>query len=196
MIEATIAPGRNGREASVRKRYSAAARAKEDSLCCPVSYTREYLDVIPEEILQRDYGCGDPTPHVRRGETVLDLGSGGGKICYILSQVVGSDGRVIGVDCNQEMITLARRYREQVADRLGYSNVDFRYGLIQDLALDLEELADEAAGLKIDDPQDWIALRQLEQRLRHEQPMITDERSPGIPGRASCRDRRVPSVLP
>ncbi len=175
MIEATIAPGRNGREAYVRERYSAAARAKENSLCCPVSYSREYLDVIPEEILERDYGCGDPTPHVRRGETVLDLGSGGGKICYILSQVVGPEGQVIGVDCNHEMITLARRFREQVADRLGYNNVDFRYGLIQDLALDLETLAGEAAGLKIDVPQDWIALRQLEQRLRHEQPMVTNE---------------------
>ena len=50
MIEATIAPGRNGREASVRQRYSAAARSKEDALCCPVSCSREYLDVIPEEI--------------------------------------------------------------------------------------------------------------------------------------------------
>lgn len=175
MIQATIGTGGNGREASVRQRYSSAARAKEDSLCCPVTYSREYLDVIPEEILERDYGCGDPTPYARAGDTVLDLGSGGGKACYILSQVVGSDGRVVGVDCNREMLALARQYRDQVAERLGYSNVEFRCGLIQDLALDLETLAREAAGLEISDPQDWIALRQLEQRLRHEQPMIVDE---------------------
>ena len=175
MIQATISPGGNGREASVRQRYSRAANAKEDALCCPVSYSQEYLDVIPEEILERDYGCGDPTPYARNGDTVLDLGSGGGKTCYILSQVVGPKGRVVGVDCNREMLAIARGYREQVAERLGYGNVNFRCGLIQDLALDLETLASEAAGLEIADPQDWIALRQLEQRLRHEQPMIADE---------------------
>ena len=175
MIEVTTASNRNGREAFVRQRYSAAARAKEDALCCPVSYSREYLDVIPEEILERDYGCGDPTPCVRSGDTVLDLGSGGGKACYILSQVVGPKGQVIGVDCNREMLTLARQYRDQVADQLGHSNVDFRCGLIQDLALDLELLASEAAGLKLGDPQDWRARRQLEQRLRHEQPMGADD---------------------
>ncbi len=168
-------PGRNGREASVHTRYSAAAGQTEPALCCPVTYSREYLGVIPKEILERDYGCGDPTPYVRAGETVLDLGAGGGKACYILSQVVGPHGRVVGVDCNQEMIGLARRHREQVAAQLGYGNVEFRYGLIQDLALDLELLAEEAAGLKIDGPQDWIALRQLEQRLRHERPMVADE---------------------
>jgi len=175
MIKATTALTRHGREASVRQRYSAAARAKEDALCCSVSYSPKYLEAIPEEILERDYGCGDPTPYARRGETVLDLGSGGGKACYILSQVVGPEGQVIGVDCNREMLALARGCREKVAERLGYSNVDFRCGLIQDLALDLETLASEAAGLEIADPQDWIALRQLEQRLRHEQPMIADE---------------------
>ncbi len=171
----TMIPGRNGREASVHTRYSAAAGQTEPALCCPVRYSREYLEVIPKEILERDYGCGDPTPYVREGETVLDLGAGGGKVCYILSQVVGPQGRVVGVDCNQEMIALARRYREQVAAELGYGNVEFRYGLIQDLALDLESLAQEASGLKISDPQDWIALRQVEQRLRHERPMVADE---------------------
>ena len=72
------------------------------------------------------------------------------------------------------MITLARGYRKQIADQLGYSNVDFRYGLIQDLALDLEALAREAKGLKIDGPDDWIELRQLEQRLRLESQMVAD----------------------
>ena len=142
-MAATVSVGNNGREAAVAKRYSAAAREREPALCCPVQYRREYLQAIPEEILQRDYGCGDPTPYVREGETVLDLGSGGGKVCYILSQVVGPEGRVIGVDCNQEMIELARRHRDTVARRIGYANVDFRYGLIQDLALDLELLARE-----------------------------------------------------
>ncbi len=174
MITNTL-PSGNGREASVHTRYSAAAGHTELSLCCPVTYSREYLGVIPKEILERDYGCGDPTPYVRAGETVLDLGAGGGKVCYILSQVVGPHGRVVGVDCNQEMITLARSHREQVAAKLGYGNVEFRYGLIQDLALDLELLSEEAAGLRIDSPGDWISLRHLEQRLRHERPMVADE---------------------
>ncbi|MBC7350758.1 MAG: methyltransferase domain-containing protein [Thermogutta sp.] len=165
----------NGKETAVARRYSAAARQTEAALCCPVDYRREYLDIIPEEILQRDYGCGDPTPYVQEGETVLDLGSGSGKTCYILAQVVGPQGRVIGVDCNPEMLALARRHRHTVAEWLGYANVEFRYGLIQDLALDLELLARQTRGLAIDTPEQWITLRQIEQRLWHEQPMIPDE---------------------
>ncbi|MBC7337695.1 MAG: methyltransferase domain-containing protein, partial [Clostridia bacterium] len=165
----------NGKETAVARRYSAAARQTEAALCCPVDYRREYLDIIPEEILQRDYGCGDPTPYVQEGETVLDLGSGSGKTCYILAQVVGPQGRVIGVDCNPEMLALARRHRHTVAEWLGYANVEFRYGLIQDLALDLELLARQTRGLAVDTPEQWITLRQIEQRLRHEQPMIPDE---------------------
>ncbi len=80
----------------------------------------------PEEILQRDYGCGDPTPYVREGETVVDLGSGGGKVCYVLSQVVGPRGRVIGVDFNRDMIALARSHQDAVAKRIGFANVEFR----------------------------------------------------------------------
>jgi ubiquinone/menaquinone biosynthesis C-methylase UbiE len=171
----TATSSRNDREANVARRYSAAAQAQEPSLCCPVQYRREYLDVVPREILDRDYGCGDPTPYVHEGETVLDLGAGGGKVCYILSQVVGAQGRVIGVDCNREMISLARQYREEVATQIGYANVEFRYGLIQDLALDLEQLAEETQGLRIESPQDWLDLRRVEQRLRHERPMIPDD---------------------
>ncbi len=114
-----MSPSRNNREASVSERYSTAAQSREEALCCPVQYPHEYLDAVPQEILDRDYGCGDPTPFVRQRETVLDLGSGGGKLCYILAQIVGPEGRVIGVDSNREMITLARRYRSEVAARIG-----------------------------------------------------------------------------
>lgn len=174
-MTSTSTPSRNNREASVAERYSAAAQAREAALCCPVQYRQKYLDAVPREILERDYGCGDPTPYVREGETILDLGSGGGKVCYILSQVVGPQGRVIGVDCNREMISLARRHREEVAGRIGFANAEFRCGLIQDLALDLERLASETRGLKIETPQDWLDLRLIEQRLRHESPMIADD---------------------
>ena len=95
-------------ESAVRQRYSSAAEAREPALCCPVDYDRRYLEVIPQEVIDRDYGCGDPSKYVRQGETVLDLGSGGGKICFIASQVVGESGAVIGVDMNDDMLALAR----------------------------------------------------------------------------------------
>jgi len=164
-----------GPEKSVRERYSSAAHAVEPSLCCSVRYDAKYLAVIPQEIIERDYGCGDPTPFVRPGDTVLDLGSGGGKVCYIAAQLAGPQGRVIGVDCNLEMLALARRHRAGVAERLGFSNVEFRCGMIQDLRLDLDLLADELARQPVHDQQTWLELRGTEERLRRERPMIADE---------------------
>lgn len=60
-------------EQAVRRRYTAGARAPENALCCPTSYDPALLEAIPQEVLARDYGCGDPTRHLRPGETVLDL---------------------------------------------------------------------------------------------------------------------------
>jgi len=162
-------------EAAVRARYSDAARAREAALCCPVRYDARYLEVIPGEILERDYGCGDPTGYVRPGETVLDLGSGGGKACYIAAQVVGPEGHVIGVDCNAEMLDLARRHRRAIAERLGFANVEFRCGLIQDLRLDLDRLADELCERPVRTQADWLQLRRTEDRLRSEEPLVADE---------------------
>ena len=76
-------------EEAVRQRYSNAANQADADLCCPVEYDSKFLDVIPQEILERDYGCGDPSRYVRQGEVVLDLGSGCGKICYIAALVSG-----------------------------------------------------------------------------------------------------------
>lgn len=162
-------------EASVYQRYAAAAGAVEPALCCPVQYSAELLDVIPQEIIERDYGCGDPTPYVRAGETVLDLGSGGGKLCYIAAQVVGPEGRVIGVDCNREMLALARKHAGVVAERIGFANVDFRYGLIQDLGLDLDQLAVELSNHPVRDPAGYLALRHVEERLRRDQPLVAND---------------------
>src|SRR5207247_3132147 len=113
-------------EGAVRQRYSQASQSKVEALCCPVEYDRQFLKVIPDEVIERDYGCGDPSRHLRRGETVLDLGSGTGKICFIASQVVGPQGRVIGVDMTDEMLAVARRNAPTVAQRIGYSNVEVR----------------------------------------------------------------------
>ena len=132
----------NDIEIAVRSRYGAAARLKEEALCCPVEYDRQYLKILPDEIIERDYGCGDPSRFVTAGETVLDLGSGGGKICYIASQIVGESGRVIGVDTNKEMLALANKYRGEMARKIGYGNVEFLSGKIQNLKVNLN-LVDE-----------------------------------------------------
>ena len=57
-----------------------AAKQREATLCCPVDYNPAYLEAIPTEVIERDYGCGDPSRYIREGEVVLDLGSGTGKI--------------------------------------------------------------------------------------------------------------------
>ena len=97
-------------EAAVKDRYSAASEEREQALCCPVNYEEKYLKVLPQELIDRDYGCGDPSQYVNEGETVLDLGSGGGKICYIASQIVGPSGKVIGVDMNPAMCRKAKAH--------------------------------------------------------------------------------------
>jgi len=161
-------------EESVYNRYAGAAQAVETELCCPVNYDPQYLEILPAEILERDYGCGDPSAFVKPGETVVDLGSGGGKICYIASQIVGSEGRVIGVDCNEEMLSLARKYQQEIGDKVGYHNVEFHRGLIQDLKLDLDRLSAQLQVHPVNDYNSWLNLRQIEDRLRKESPMIVD----------------------
>jgi SAM-dependent methyltransferase len=159
-------------ESAVRQRYAAAAQQREAALCCPINYDRRYLEAIPAEVIERDYGCGDPSKHVRPGETVLDLGSGTGTICFIASQVVGPTGRVIGVDMTDEMLALARRNAPIVAQRLGYSNVEFRKGRIQDLVLDLERLDAELKSRPIADANAFLAALELADDLRVRAPLV------------------------
>src|SRR6266704_5690760 len=158
-------------ENAVKRRYSAAAQAKVEALCCPVAYDRRYLEVIPSEILERDYGCGDPSQYLRPGETVLDLGSGAGKICFIAAQIVGPAGKVIGVDMTDEMLEVASRNAPVVAERLGYANVEFHKGRIQDLGLDLRQLDAELKKRPITDAASFLAADELAQELRVRQPL-------------------------
>jgi arsenite methyltransferase len=162
-------------EQSVRQRYEAAAQEAEPALCCPVEYNPEYLAAIPEEIIQRDYGCGDPSKHVAPGDRVLDLGSGGGKICYIAAQIVGSEGQVVGVDRNDQMLALARKYQQPMAERLGFSNTEFRKGSIQDLALDLETFESYLAQNPISSSSDWLRAEAHAQKLRETSPLVADD---------------------
>ena len=162
-------------EASVLNRYGNAAREVESCLCLPVSYDQALLKVIPQEILEKDYGCGDPSRHIHEGETVLDLGSGSGKACYILSQIVGAEGKVIGVDFNPPMLELARKYQETIGDRLGYHNVEFRRGKIQDLGTNLELVDQFLQANPVRSVADVAKLEEFENRIRREQPLVPDE---------------------
>jgi ubiquinone/menaquinone biosynthesis C-methylase UbiE len=159
----------------VRERYTAAAQAREEKLCCPVDYDPQHLKVIPDEVLERDYGCGDPSRYVREGDTVLDLGSGSGKVCFIAAQLAGPDGRVIGVDANDEMLALARRAAPVVAERVGFANVELRRGRIQDLALDLDRLDAWLGDHPVKNAADLLALESEQARLRREAPLVVDE---------------------
>lgn len=124
----------------VSDRYAQAAAAGEQ-MCCPTSY--DFADLktfIPEEVLKISYGCGTPAglKTVRPGETVLDIGSGGGIDCFEASRLVGSSGQVIGIDMTETMLEISRHNAPIVASNLGFvsSNVDFRKGTADALPVD------------------------------------------------------------
>jgi ubiquinone/menaquinone biosynthesis C-methylase UbiE len=177
MVDATSAGSRSAAdvEAAVLQRYGNAAQEVEACLCLPVSYDRALLKVIPDEILDKDYGCGDPSRHIRAGETVLDLGSGSGKACYIIAQIVGAQGKVIGVDFNPPMLELARKYQKSIGDKLGYHNVEFRRGKIQDLKTDLDLVDDYLRSNPVRSVADLARLKEVEDEIRRERPLVADE---------------------
>jgi arsenite methyltransferase len=111
----------------------------------------------------------------REGETVVDLGSGTGKICFIAAQIVGSKGKIICVDMTDEMLEVARRNAPIVAERIGYANVEFRKGRIQDLALDLELLDRELKQSAIADAASFLAADELAEELRCKHPLIASD---------------------
>ena len=124
----------------VSERYAKAARTGEQ-MCCPTSYDMGHLKTfIPEEVLTISYGCGTPAglKTVQAGETVLDIGSGGGIDCFEASRLVGPAGRVIGIDMTDTMLDIARKNAAVVAANLGYasSNVEFRKGLADAMPVD------------------------------------------------------------
>ena len=158
----------------VRDRYAAGAKTREEALCCPVDYDTSLLKVIPKEVIERDYGCGDPSRYVRPGETVLDLGSGSGKICFIAAQIVGPSGKVIGIDMTPEMLDLARRSAPEVARAIGYANTEFKRGTIQDLRTDLDALDTLLAANPVKSAADYQAIQVEIEKLRQTAPLIPD----------------------
>ncbi len=124
----------------VSERYARAA-ATGQQMCCPTSYDFEDLkSFIPEEVLKISYGCGTPAglKTVCPGETVLDIGSGGGIDCFEASRLVGPSGRVIGIDMTDTMLEIARRNAPIVAANLDYAsaNVEFRKGMADAMPVD------------------------------------------------------------
>ncbi len=162
-------------ERAVHDRYERAAQSREPALCCPIEYDPEYLKAIPHEVIERDYGCGDPSRYVMEGDAVLDLGSGGGKSCFVAAQIAGPKGHVIGIDMNQAMLDLARRAAPVVAERIGYANVRFHRARIQDLRLDVDRVDAWLRGQPVGDASELSAFEEWTDRLRCNDPLVPDE---------------------
>jgi len=149
-VQTIMASAKEIKEA-VKERYTAIAESKshgcgcgsEESGCCGggdprqaaelIGYNVEELEDIPEEAML-GLGCGSPVAHVglKPGETVLDLGSGGGIDVFLAAKKVGAKGSVIGVDMNETMIKRAG----EAAEEYGFENVEFRLGEIEELPVE------------------------------------------------------------
>lgn len=124
---------------AVKEKYSQIALENKqgccgDSQCCDeVSFVGEKYDTLKGYNPDADLGlgCGLPTQYakLKEGDTVLDLGSGAGNDCFIARSIVGESGKLIGVDMAEPMIELAKKN----AANMGYDNMDFRLGEIEDL---------------------------------------------------------------
>jgi arsenite methyltransferase len=107
-----------------------------DDSCCSSStfYSADLIEKLPEDIANFSLGCGDPVTlaGLRPGETVVDLGSGGGLDCFLAARQVGESGKVIGIDMTPEMLERARA----AALKIGVDNVEFRHGFLEDLPVE------------------------------------------------------------
>ena len=126
----------------VQDYYGKILKTKNDlqtSACCAAdtmpAYLRPYLKNIHEEVQSRFYGCASMFPPSLYGKTVVDLGCGSGRDCYLLAQVVGADGMVIGIDMTDEQLAVARKHIDFHTKNFNLKkpNVDFRKGWIEDL---------------------------------------------------------------
>jgi ubiquinone/menaquinone biosynthesis C-methylase UbiE len=133
--------GKKGLE-SVKEYYGKVLQTNQDlktSACCTAdtmpAYLRDILKDVHDEVKDKFYGCGSPLPMALEGKTVLDLGSGSGRDCFILSKLVGPTGRVIGVDMTDEQLDVARKHVDYHTKKFGYCepNLMFKKGYIEDL---------------------------------------------------------------
>jgi MoaA/NifB/PqqE/SkfB family radical SAM enzyme/SAM-dependent methyltransferase len=124
--------------AKVREFYRAAAETPQAGLCCPTRYDDAAVAHIPQDILDRFYGCGSPmsAAGIQAGETVVDLGSGAGIDVFIAARLVGPEGRAIGVDMTERMLAVALENTPKVAAALGYDVVEFREGFLEQIPIE------------------------------------------------------------
>lgn len=117
--------------------YGDAAETPQPALCCPESYPLQDSAHIPQEVLDISYGCGSPVglAGIQEKEVMVDLGSGGGIDCFIAAKRVGSEGRVVGIDMTDRMLKQAKQAKEKVVKSLGYDNVDFKKGYLEEIPL-------------------------------------------------------------
>lgn len=132
----------NKQYSDVKDYYSKVLESKKDlktSACCPAEalpkHIRSFAAKVAPEIIEKFYGCGVPLPSALEGKTVLDLGCGTGRDAYILAQLVGESGQVIGVDMTDEQLATANRYLSEHMDSFGFNkpNTSFVQGYIEDL---------------------------------------------------------------
>ncbi len=126
---------------SIQDYYGQVLQSSSDlqtSACCLAEKLPPHviaaLKNVHEEVKDRFYGCGSPIPSALDGITVLDLGSGSGRDCYVLSQLVGPKGRVIGLVLTNEQLAVARKTQGWHAEKFGWANTEFVQGYIEDLA--------------------------------------------------------------
>ena len=100
---------------------------------CVPDHIKAIASELPDEIVARYYGCGSPIPDQIEGCTVLDLGCGTGRDVYVIAKLVGKNGRVIGIDMNDDQLAIAEKYKTEMSQKWGYSNVEFRKGYIENL---------------------------------------------------------------
>ncbi|MEM7651406.1 MAG: methyltransferase domain-containing protein [Pseudomonadota bacterium] len=126
----------------VQDYYGKVLETSEDlktSACCvgeaPEEYIQKLLKNVHETVQAKFYGCGTPLPHIKEGATVLDLGCGTGRDVYVLSQIVGEQGKVIGVDMTDEQLAVANEHIDWHMEKFEFEtpNVEFKKGYIEDL---------------------------------------------------------------
>ncbi len=121
----------------VKEFYQAASETTKEDILNPVCYPEESISHIPQKYRFRGYGCGSPVldAQLKLGEQVLDLGCGAGVECFIAARLVGEKGQVIGVDMLESMLIRAAEGAEGVAGNLGYHNLEFRKGYLEELPI-------------------------------------------------------------
>jgi len=127
---------------NVRDYYANVLETRDDlktSACCPLEAPPPHVQVLLKNVhdivQEKFYGCGAPLPVAAEGCTILDLGCGTGRDAFLLSQIVGEKGQIIGVDMTDEQLSVANQYIGWHMDRFGYKepNVQFMKGYIEDL---------------------------------------------------------------